>query len=188
MRDSLSIRLQIRGVERGLTLVEVLVAMAVFTVVAVGALQSMQLYLLFDERAQEEAIVASYLEDYAENCMGLGFMGLYAGAQLPDGPSAGRAIPAYTDSSSWLSLTSTELAYFPDLAYLVCYNTSGVAQYPSLRVRIQTFDDSLNGAGDDYKMATIDFRWVPRARAIRGGSQALTHTLQIRCYKTEFYG
>jgi len=171
---------------RGMTLVEVMMSVLLYSIVAFGALQAMQIYHLLDQMAKEEAIAASYMEDYLENCQQLGYLGLHAGAALPDGPCAGRTIPAYS-SDTWTSLDANELAYFPDLAYVVRFNVGGNRVYPQIQTQIQTIDDSLNGTGSDYKIVTLNFRWVPLGRNIKGASRYLTRTMQIRCYSQQFY-
>jgi prepilin-type N-terminal cleavage/methylation domain-containing protein len=105
----------------GFTLVEVLVAIAIVSLVAIGSIQTITLAKLSSRQAYEEQIALAFLQDYIENVAGLEFDDINLSPTqtftLLDGL---RTLPGAYSAGTWITIaldSNDELA-FPELRAL----------------------------------------------------------------------
>ena len=163
------------------TLVEVVVSMVVFVLVAMASIQSVQIANILNRQAYENHIATAFLQDYMENLMAMRYIDLVLSTQRNIQLLDGRALPSAYSADTWISADNTaDLNAFPELAALTKANVA-----PAYQVNIVSVDDPQDdataGTGNDYKILTVRIRWAG-ARYMRDANARTTLELQARRY------
>lgn len=167
---------------RGLTLVETVVSIFLFSLISIVSVQAVMAARLLERQAFERHLALSFLQDYTEQVLSLRFKDIVlTNARVITLPDQIRTLPDSYNANTWISTNPddnpNEVLGFPELQYLV---KNGI--WPDYQVEIVNVDDTLNGTGTtDYKILRLRIRWAG-ASYFRNNADRSTLELESRSY------